>query len=107
MAKPNKQKELQGLRDRTKRARPTKLAAGISYTLERQRGFGTFRGHGSTDVLHLAVKGTTDPLATTFGSIAKKRCACCGGTGRVGYELTKVGQRRLAKLRNATKKEGT
>lgn len=82
-----------------RKVRGNRNAAGMTYTLERQRAAGTFRGYSSDATPRLAVRGTLDTLATSMGSIAKARCPCCGGSGRKGYELTATGKRRLAALR--------
>jgi len=86
---------------RYRRVRPTRAAAGLSATIERQRAAGTRRGDGTHDAVRLAVHGTCDPLASTMRSIAKGKCPCCAGTGRAGYELSDKGRRRLRVLRAA------
>ncbi len=89
------------LADLRQRVRPNRLAAGVSATLDRQRAYGTWRGRYSSDAtLSLAVYGTCDPLARkAFPAIAKGKCPCCNGSGRVGYVMTDKGKARLARLR--------
>lgn len=88
---------------RLQRARPNRLAVGMTYTLERQREAGTHRGYKSMDTATLAVHGTLDVLRKkAFGApMEKSKCQCCGGTGRGRIVLTKAGKRRLEKLRAA------
>ena len=82
--------------------RPNKIAQGMSETYERSkksRLYGRFHKGDKHDVLMLLVRGTCDPSATSMRAIGKKRCPCCNGTGRSGYELTDTGKRKLARMR--------
>jgi len=92
-------KEFAAIAARMKRARPNKLAAGLSATLERKAAMGKGRTYKTMDTARLAVHGTLDPLASTMRAVGKAKCPCCNGTGRAGYELTETGKRRLRKLR--------
>jgi len=96
---PQKRRELEATRARLRNARPNRVAAGMTFTLERQRASGTFRGYKGPETARLAVHGTLDRLATSFPAIGKARCPCCNGTGRAGYELSDAGRRRLQRLR--------
>lgn len=79
--------------------RPTKAAAGMTFTAS--RGGGT-RNAGNPDhpPTALRMRGTLDKLASGWPRMIERgKCPCCGGPGKL--RLSDAGRRRLAKLRAA------
>lgn len=89
---------------RLRQIRPTKNAAGMSFTAERKASMGKGRNYKGYDPLRLMVYGTCDPLATSIPAIGKRKCPTCNGTGRHGYELSERGKLRLRLLRKKRSK---
>lgn len=88
---------------RLRTVRPNKAAAGVTFTLERQRAAGTHQGYSHEGTPTLAVYGTFDSLRPkAFGGLVertRKACPCCGVKGPGPLALTPKGSRRLAALR--------
>ena len=109
------------LRDAPAVRRPNRLAAGMSYTLNRT---GTQTGEmlalrsmnrsadvapRSTvkpDVLQLVVRGTTDTLRNLSAYTKRAPCPCCGSRQGGGLRLTDIGRARLASARRRAASRG-
>lgn len=87
--------------------RPTKNAAGMSYTFSRHHAFGkpsfpgVLHGESHTEVLRLVVYGTLDSLRNgkaLAGLTLPKHCPCCGAITKA-RQLSGAGFSRLLILR--------
>lgn len=86
--------------------RPTKLAAGMSFTLSRSKHFARIKGREFRDVmgpvLLLIVKGTTADMRGLTWITEKSPCPCCGSKTGGKLRLNDGGRRRLRTLRHIT-----
>lgn len=109
------------LRDAPAVRRPSRLAAGMSYTLNRTgtqtgellarrsmcRGTDTApRSTRKPDVLQLIVRGTTDCLRGFTFDVEKMACPCCGAKQGGRLRLTSRGRLRLAHARRRAAARG-
>jgi hypothetical protein len=81
--------------------RPSKLAAGMSFTLSRTKSFYPWTGRNPNVMgaaLFLIVRGTTDIVSNSLPRTVKAECPCCGSkTGKL--RLSKHGQHLLDRAR--------
>jgi hypothetical protein len=81
--------------------RPSKLAAGMSFTLSRTKSFFPWTGRNPNvmgPALFLIVRGTTDIVSNSLPRTVKAECLCCGAkTGKL--KLSKHGQHLLDRAR--------
>lgn len=84
--------------------RPSKLAAGMSFTLSRTKHFARINGREFRDVLgpvlFLIVKGTTCDMRGLTWITQKSPCPCCGSKTGGKLRLNDGGRRRLKTLRH-------
>lgn len=83
--------------------RPTKLAAGMSFTWSRSKHYARINGRELRDVegpaLHLIVKGTTVDMRSLAWVTERVPCPCCGAKTGGKLKLNRQGQLRLRTAR--------